>query len=391
MSFIYKDIDLSLIELESIGYFKPKKDFETIVPGTNHTYYFNKDKPITKETLIVYFPGAFSYTHIGHLKLIKEAYESLISDDVRIVISPANSDYLYSKYGSNINVTNVKRFNRLLNTIEDNKEFLGESYNNLIIDLNPMLNMTCDYNFTDLLKNFIEVSGFNYESLPTPYILCGKDRGYFKDLTEHTDKIKVFYYKGSSTSSRNFVTSMGTFNRKDVLVRVHSEKQFEIFKKYMFPFYNSIKMSLISSEIDTVNQYLLTNPIEPVYTNCKDYLSTGLKYIPISRKFKHPLDIYPTIICKDDIPSGSIIIDSDVFSGTTKDFVNDKFNSKIVAVYDYQKMSEYKDIVDIDDIIKEDFNYPQVDVSERIGIQLFTEELHSIFNDLKAELKQVSI
>ena len=391
MSFIYKDIDLSLIELESIGYFKPKKDFETIVPGTNHSYCFNKDKPITKDTLIIYFPGAFSYTHIGHLKLIKEAYESLISDDVRIVISPANSDYLYSKYGSNINVTNVKRFNRLLNTIEDNREFLGESYNNLIIDLNPMLNMTCDYNFTDLLKNFIEVSGFNYESLPTPYILCGKDRDYFKGLTEHTDKIKVFYYKGSSTSSRNFVTSMGTFNRKDVLVRVHSEKQFEIFKKYMFPFYNSIKMSLISSEIDTVNQYLLTNPIEPVYTNCKDYLSTGLKYIPISRKFKHPLDTYPTIICKDDIPSGSIIIDSDVFSGTTKDFVNNKFNSKIVAVYDYQKMSEYKDIVDIDDIIKEDFNYPQVDVSERIGIQLFTEELHSIFNNLKAELKQVSI
>ena len=123
MSFIYKDIDLSLIELESIGYFKPKKDFETIVPGINHTYCFNKDKPITKDTLIVYFPGAFSYTHIGHLKLIKEAYESLISDDVRIVISPANSDYLYSKYGSNINVTNVKRFNRLLNTIENNREF----------------------------------------------------------------------------------------------------------------------------------------------------------------------------------------------------------------------------------------------------------------------------
>lgn len=198
MSFIYKDIDLSLIELESIGYFKPKKDFETIVPGTNHSYCFNKDKPITKDTLIIYFLGAFSYTHIGHLKLIKEAYESLISDDVRIVISPANSDYLYSKYGSNVNVTNVKRFNRLLNTIEDNKEFLGESYNNLIIDLNPMLNMTCDYNFTDLLKNFIEVSGFNYESLPTPYILCGKDRDIPNGFTDEeyfgTDYDTLSYY-----------------------------------------------------------------------------------------------------------------------------------------------------------------------------------------------------
>ena len=31
MSFIYKDIDLSLIELESIGYFKPKKGSYTTV------------------------------------------------------------------------------------------------------------------------------------------------------------------------------------------------------------------------------------------------------------------------------------------------------------------------------------------------------------------------
>lgn len=390
MSFIYDEIDLSQEELENLGYYTTKvKDFKTIVPGLNQSYFFEKERPLTNKTLIVYYPGAFSYMHIGHLKLIKEAYNSLISDDVRIVISPANSDYLYDKYGSNVDVTNIQRFNRIVDFIEGHRDLLGGLIEDIIIDMNPMLNMTCDYNFTDLLKNFIDVSGLDYTQIPTPYILCGKDREYFKNLTNYTEKLKVFFYTGSDVSSRNFVEEMGTFTRKDVLVRVHSIEQYDIFKRYMFPFYNTINMYLISDEIKDVESYLSLKPSEPIYTNCKDYICTGLKYIPISRSFKHPLDKQPTVICKEGIPENSLIIDSDIFSGTTQSFVG-SFNSKIIAIHNYKHETHTKDIVDIDDIIREDFNYPHVDVSERIGVQIFTTELHNVFNNLKKELRGIT-
>ena len=338
MSFIYEDIELDLKGLKTIGYFQPKiKDFKTIVPNCNHNYHFSNKRPITSKTLIVYYPGAFSYMHLGHLSLIKKAFNTLISDDVRVVIAPANSDYLYNKYGSNINVTNVQRFNRIVDFIETHRGLLDDIIEDIIIDMNPMLNMTCDYNFTDLLKNFIDVSGLDYNEIPTPYILCGKDREYFKELTKYTDRLKVFYDEGDDISSCNFIDDMKTVTRKDVLVRVNTLEQFNIFKKYMYPFYNTINMSLISEEIEKINIYLSETSETSLYTNCKDYESKSLKYVPISRKFEHPLDINPTISCTEFIESKSIFIDSDVFSGTTKRFIESFNRSRMVRIINYSE------------------------------------------------------
>lgn len=388
MSFIYDDIQSGIQVLKLLGFFKTKKPFQTIVPGINQSYFFNENKPITKDTLIVYYPGAFSYMHNGHLNLITKAHKILkeTSKDIRIVISPANSDYLYDKYGSEVDVTNLKRFNRIIEKLNNVKNIVPSILDDIIIDMNPMLNMTCDYNFTDLLKNFIEVSGFNYEDLPTPYILCGKDRSYFQNLNIVTNKVKIFYDAGTETSSKNFIQYMGTFKRKNVLVRTHTEEQFNVFKKHMYPFYNSMQMSLISEEIKLVKNYLSVTSEEKVYTNCKDYALDDLKYIPISRKFKHPLDNKPSIVSSVPIESNAIYIDSDIFSGTTERFIK-SHGSKIIPIHNYKFQQDKMDIVDIDDILKDDFNYPYVDVSERIGIQLFTNELHQVFNLLKKELK----
>lgn len=390
MSFIYKDLDLDQNSLEMLGYFPTKKEFHTLDPNKLFQYHLGNFKEITSETVIVYFPGAFSLFHYGHSDLITTCYAELREtyDDVRIIISPANSDYLFDKYGSSTDVTNISRFNRILKALSG-INISKELFNSISIDLDPMLNTVCDFNFPDLLNNYISKIGFTFNTIQKPYILLGKDRSSYKDIQEYTDLFNCYYFIGDSdVSSKDFKDNMGKFIRKEVLVRVYDTQEFNIFKKHMFPFYNKFKMSLISDECKKVEEYLsVTNSSSNnIYTNCKDYESDTLNYVSIKRVFKHPLDKYPTIHCDTTINKDDIFLDSDSFSGATQDYI-ESFNAKLIPLYNYRYFNTTQEIVDIEDIYKPEFNYPNFDISERLGIQIFTTEMHSIFNDLKQELQ----
>ena len=197
MTFIYDELSVNYDYKERLGLFKTKLDtISEIAPRENFVYHNIIDtgaiKPITKDTVIVYYCGAFTYFHSGHFKLMSRAYYDLkaIHDDVRVVISPANSDYIAEKYGTSVGVSNKQRYDRIIDYLA--KSTYDEFAKSIMIDLNPMLNMVCDFNFTDLVKNFVE-KYVPYNEIKTPYILCGKDRKYFKELENHTDKLKVYY------------------------------------------------------------------------------------------------------------------------------------------------------------------------------------------------------
>ena len=388
MSFIFKDISEDLKTLESLGYFEPKqKFFSEIEPGYNFVSNISGNKSINKDTLIVYYTGAFTYFHIGHYNLIVKAYESLKeshpSKDIRIVISPSNSDYIFDKYGPEFNVGNKIRYERIVRFITNQDcNFLED----IIIDLNPMLNTKYDYNFTDLLKNFVEKYVYYKDLENTPYILCGKDKSYFKNLEKHTEKVKVFYSEGCGTSSSDNLRLIGEFNKKNVILRVHTKEEFNLFKKYLGDYYSSITPFYIKDEVKYIRE-LLSN-IKPgtynnIYTNCRDYRSF-LPYVKVRRCFKHPLDFNPTIEA-DEIKAGDLYVDSDSFTGLTRNYIKDK-GSNLICIYDFRLKQDTHDIVDIDDLYKSDFRYPFYDLSERMGLPIFDKELHKNFNNLRLDL-----
>ena len=162
MSFIYSDIIQTYGKkiARKCGYFNTGKDFELLVPYYSDIYdslfdtlwkYFEKPT-INSLTTFMYYPGAFTHFHEGHLDVVKQAYNfiSQKTDNFYIVLSPANSDYVKYKY-PDLNITNKSRYDLILESLQTlDKDILSK----IIIDLNPMLNMDRDYNFTDLLNNF---------------------------------------------------------------------------------------------------------------------------------------------------------------------------------------------------------------------------------------------
>lgn len=388
MSFIFKDISEDLKTLESLGYFKPKQNFfSEIEPGYNFISNISGNKSINKDTLIVYYTGAFTYFHIGHYNLIVKAYESLKESypnkDIRIVISPSNTDYIFDKYGPDFNVTNKIRYERIVRFLNNQDCNFKED---IIIDLNPMLNTKYDYNFTDLLKNFVQKYVYYKDLENTPYILCGKDKSYFKNLEKYTEKVKVFYDEGCETSSSDNLRLIGEFNKKNIILRVHTKKEFNLFNKYLGTYYNSITPFYIKDEVKYIRK-LISN-IKPgtynnIYTNCRDYRSF-LPYVKVRRCFKHPLDFNPTIEA-DAIDPGDLYVDSDSFTGLTRDYINSK-GSNLICIYDFRLKQDTYDIVDIDDLYKSDFRYPFYDLSERMGLPIFDKKLHKNFDNLRLDL-----
>lgn len=394
MPFIYDELAMNHQTKQYLGLFDAKLSrFSEIAPSENFVYSNGisddvKNKEITKDTLIVYYCGAFTYFHSGHYALMEKAYNDLSKKhkDVRIVISPANSDYIAQKYGDSVGVSNKQRYDRIVDYL--NRSEYSDFTKSIMIDLNPMLNMVCDFNFTDLLKNFVE-KYHPYDDMVTPYILCGKDREYFKALEKNTDKLKVYYDEGDDTSSSDMLSFMGSFKKKHIILRVHTKQEYDIFVSHMSSLYSSITPSYISDEISHVKTLIgYKKPLHNyIFTNCKDY-SDILPYVKISRSFLNPLS--NPKIHGSPFKKGDLVIDSDVFSGLTKNRI-EASGATLEAIFDFSDVNDTHDIVDIDDLLKNDFKYPYYDLSSRMGLPLFYAETHDIINKLKYELAQTKM
>ena len=385
MSFIYDDI---LEEYkEKCGYFETKLPFSLIQENSHYLETFGKDIHISENTLIFYYPGAFTVFHSGHMKVIKSVYEyaKSITDDFYIVLSPSNTDYLVQKYSKKHEIHNQKRYDRIY------KSILNDSYHllkHIVIDLNPMMNTKVDYNFTDLLKSFIE-HYLPYDKLQfIPYIVCGKDRD-FRKLEKHTDKLKVFYFEGDDTSSKNMI-KMNTNKKKICLLRCFNEKELKLFRKYFDKFYSMIIPSYNDNEIEKVKEYvrMLEEDGKSYITICKDYKNI-LPYYKFSREWVHPLRS-DKFINAFTLPEVDIVIDSDVYGGKTRQFIETYYKSKLLAINDVYGLTNDIEIVDITDLYDDLYRYPQYDISERMSLPPFDLEMHDLFDNFKKELKNAS-
>ena len=236
MSFIYSDIIQTYGKniARKCGYFNTGKDFELLVPYYSDIYdslfdtlwkYFEKPT-INSLTTFMYYPGAFTHFHEGHLDVVKQAYNfiSQRTDNFYIVLSPANSDYIKYKY-PDLNITNKSRYDLILESLQTlDKDILSK----IIIDLNPMLNMDRDYNFTDLLNNFVTIYGACYHKGPH-YVICGKDKN-FKILEQYTDKIKIFYGEMKIEKHSKDLIKAQPFQKKNCILRFNEVKELTLFK-----------------------------------------------------------------------------------------------------------------------------------------------------------------
>lgn len=376
-SFIYSDF------LASIGWFETKLPFESL-SNVNYLKFINEPNKITSNTLIAYFPGCFAEFHIGHLDVVKQAVDRCkeITDDYLVVIAPANADYTTEKYGKDsLFATNKYRYDRIC-------ERLQGIEGNVAIDLNTMLNFKIDYNFTDLLFDFVSRQNVNYNDLVhTPRIVCGKDRDYFSNLVKVTDKIDVFYVEDTTgASSSGHIKTVGNtkVTKKTLLLRCNNKKQFKLFVKWFGKDYNKVIPHLISYEKMFAKQLHKAHKFD--VTICKDY-ADFLPYVKTHRTFENPLaDAKGNV--SDGTFQGLKVLDSDIFSGTTKNYIANQ-GGTLYAVHDFSDKLDEWELLDIDDFYKDDFCYPYVDISSRCSLPAFDLDFHNKFQEFKLELKNI--
>ncbi len=377
-SFIYSD--LTVPDLGSLGWFQPKVPFSTL-GCVNYVKFINDPVIVSRTTLVSYFPGCFAEFHAGHLDVVKQAVACCqsITDDYLVVIAPANSDYTTEKYGKDsLFATNKYRYDRICSVLQGIE-------GNVAIDLNTMLNYRVDYNFTDLLYDFITRDGLSYHGLfYTPHIVCGKDRDYFQKLEYVTDKLSVLYVDDTTgASSSAHIRSVGNTKvvKKNLLLRCNTEAEYELFVKYFHDQYNEIVLALLEDEIQDASRWNDKEKFD--ITICKDY--TFLPYVKVHRRFDDPLSSVDGHITDGNF-KGLKVLDSDVFSGGTRKFIEQSGGS-LYAVYDFSnKLDEYE-LLDISDFYKPEFAYPYVDISSRCSMQAFDLAAHINYNEFQKELR----
>lgn len=377
-SFIYSDL------MASLGYFEPKIPFESLDKEVNYLKFINEVKGITSNTLIAYFPGCFAHFHEGHVDVVKQAIKACreITEDYVVVISPANSDYTTEKYGKDsLFATNKYRYDRIC-------EALSGIEGNVVIDLNPMLNFKVDYNFTDLLYDFVCRQKIVFDNLlHQPRIVCGKDRNYFANLAKVTNKINVFYVDDTTgASSSGHIKNVGNTKliKKNLLLRCKTRKQFDCFRHYFGDQYKNIQLQIIDDEI--IKAKRLHEKYEFDVTVCKDY-AQFLPYVKTQRIFENPLANSSGNTTKGNF-KGLKVLDSDIFSGGTKNFIENQ-GGTLYAVYNFSTSLDSWELLDVEDFLDDRFCYPYVDISNRCSMQPFDLAFHKKFNLFKLSLKDL--
>lgn len=389
-SIIYKDIEskaLTTNDLQSLGYFVPNdgddefkkldENFNCVVNSQGQPIKFENSEPI-----IGYFTGSFSYFHKGHIEIIKQFVLHLkekhpkdyLMQNYYIVIAPAHTDYLATKYPDSQYIQNKQRYDQIIEQLQ------YQLFRNIVLDLNPMLNCYQDYNFTDLLFDFLNR---NQIENSTNYILCGKDRAYFKNIEKYTNKLKVFYCDsfGDISSRAHIEQHPKPFTKKTLFLRCWKESEFKLFKDFFAEQYQEIIPIYIHDEIEFAKQQLKDNP--DLITICKDYQHL-MPYIQFSRKQLNPLaDYYHD---KPEELSQKVVIDSDSYSGETRKTI-ESLNSKLICYKNLNHQTDKYELLDIDDFYEDDFCYPYVDISSKCSMQPFLKKDYLNFNQFKKALK----
>lgn len=359
-SVIFRDV------LENLGWFDT--DFAPIAK-VNYIYKSNDPRGIDSQTQVAYYPGCFAHFHDGHKQLIDQWLEETETSNKIIVISPANTDYTYSKYGDVVEASNKSRFDQIKKWVDDHP-----LKDHIFIDLNPMLNFTQDQNFTDLMGDFLRRQGFTFSDMNTPMtLICGKDRDNYKKLAELTNKIKVYYQEdstGFSSSKMGFTAR----KKKHLILRCNSKSELLLFESYFEDQYESITPSYLDDEIASVRNIAYLG--KDVFTICKDY-AAELPYIPFHRKWKNPFerDGFET---SGDF-ANTHIIDSDSYTGSTKSELL-RLGASEVQVILKGTDPEFIEIIDYADFKDPMFRYPYTDITERCSMQPFTNEMHLLYN-----------
>lgn len=361
--------------LERIGWFETD---QTKLSSVDYAYskqpYF-----LNRNTIIGYFPGCFAHFHGGH----KDVIESFIKEHGKtenwiIVISPANTDYTFKKYGDVVEASNKYRFDAIKEYIDKHKYS-----DHFVIDLNPMLNYKQDQNFTDLMQDFLIRNNQTFESLSVPmYLLAGKDRHNFSKIETLSDGlIRVFYKAGNSNLSSSNI-GFTKREKKSCILRHKRYAEEQLFRRYFKDQYSEIISKPIEEEFNRLYEY---RDNEKVITVCKDYKDI-FPYIPLHRKWVNPLlhngfDTHGSF-------HGKIVIDSDMYSGSTRTFLlkngAEEFHFVIQSVD-----TETTEIVDFDDFREYTFQYPFTDISSRCSMQPFTKEFHETFQYFLKEVQNV--
>jgi len=378
-SFIYSDI------LQQLGWFDPQSNFERLA-DVNYVHWINKAIKIDSKTVIGYFPGCFAEFHDGHVSVI-ESFVSMIkhfTDNYVVVIAPANTDYTVSKYGQDsLYATNRYRFDKIVEKLKDTKY-------NICIDLNPMLNNDRDFNFTDLVHDFVVRQLGSYDNLVmsnVPYILSGKDREYFTKLGLLTNKLQFFYCPDTTglSSSNAIKDNPKPVVKKKVYLRCNELWEFTMFSATFHDHYSDIIPVYMKTEIGMAQR--LKNETNAEVTICKEYKNI-LPYVPFHREFEHPLMTSNTYNGDIDKLRNKVVLDSDIYTGGTKRCL-EMLGCKVVAVMDYTLQQDNIEIVDFADFYNDDYRYPFYDISTRCSMLPFTKEDHKTFLVFKQQIKRL--
>lgn len=369
--------------LQKMGWFDAGQPFQTL-GDVNFVHFINGERPITKDTTIAYFPGCFAQFHDGHVSVIDDVISKLsfVTDDYIVVLAPANSDYTVSKYGADcIYASNKYRYDRITSVLSGHDGHIA-------IDLNPMLNNDRDYNFTDLLKNFVERHVDDYDDLVhAPYIMCGKDREYFQNIRYITDKIMVYYVDDTTMMSSSVLIKQDPkkFVKKTCYLRCNSVEELGTFSMFFKDQYKTIKPVYLKDELIRAKIKSKNYDI----TICKEYADI-LPYVPFHRVFTHPLVSNNHHTGDTSLIQYNRVLDSDIFTGGTMRAIV-KLDGSLGVVMDFSDKTDTCELVDFKDFHDEKYCYPHYDIAERCSMRPFTKEDHENLANFKKHIEKYKV
>lgn len=363
---IYKDLSREVAV--ECGYFEPKVPHSGV--SGKHA---SKLSPELYDR-IVYFPGSFGAFHEGHVSVLRRAIDKYPNS--LIVVAPSNSDYAAEKYGAwSEFASNKYRY-------ENIKRVLAEANIEAVIDTGPMLDHVCDHNFTDQLFDFVAPETAAAMKYP-PVILCGKDRSDFMKLNEHTDRVVVDWFDDITGQSTSAIENPQRL-KKHLILRCNTFEEFELFREYFDEQYFTIHPFFLKDELVAAKD--AAKWCKATHTNCKEY-KDFLPYISISRTFENPLE--DGKVTSGDVPEGAILLDSDIFSGTTRRYVESK-GAKLYGLIHIEDLRVGWELLDISDFLKDEWQYPHTDISSRCSMQAFDVAFHNHFQEFKDKLRHVN-